>query len=146
MKRLPRLVVLAVLGPGLVWGADTGRALDLRAYPDVFLRALGSKDPPRVDAERIDPEDKRVEVAKAIERVEPVFPEGQGAEAGVVVIDCLVTVTGAVDSCVFREGTAGPAFVEAALAAIKKWKYRPARLDGEIRPAYMTVTINFRTR
>ena len=61
----------------------------------------------------------------------PVYPDDLRREGvtGVVMISCVVDVHGNVtDLAVAR--TTNPAFNDAALEAMKKWKFKPAVLDG----------------
>jgi general secretion pathway protein A len=61
---------------------------------------------------------------------------------GVVVIDALVDATGKVADMTVISGP--PSLVQAAMDALRTWKYEPARLNGQPIAIHMQVSINFR--
>jgi protein TonB len=61
--------------------------------------------------------------------------------SGVVAVTIIVDETGLVSSCVVAKSS-HPDFEEPALAAVKKWKFKPAQKDGA--PVKMRVTIPIR--
>lgn len=78
--------------------------------------------------------------------VSPVYPAiAQSARVqGVVIIQATIGVDGAVvDATVLRSV---PLLDEAALAAVRQWRYTPTRLNGEPVAVIMTVTVNFQLR
>ena len=84
--------------------------------------------------------------AKVVD-VQPVYPpEAQEARVqGVVILEVTLTRTGAVsDVEVMR--SAGPALDEAAMAAVRQWRYEPTLVDGEPVSILLTVTVNFMLR
>jgi periplasmic protein TonB len=74
----------------------------------------------------------------------PVYPEmpRQAKLEGQVVIEAVIGVTG--DVVETRVLKATPLFAEAALAAVRQWKYRPTLINGRPVPVVMTVTVTFR--
>ncbi|MBP7148815.1 MAG: TonB family protein [Acidobacteria bacterium] len=82
-------------------------------------------------------------------RVEPVYPRmarSARVEARVV-LRIAVTTTGQVGRVtVLSEPPGKLGFGEAAVAAVKKWRYTPAMLDGRPIEVSRTVVINFRAR
>ena len=84
--------------------------------------------------------------AKVVD-VQPVYPpEAQEArDQGVVILEATLTRTGAVsDVEVLR--SAVPALDEAAIAAVRQWRYEPTLVDGEAVSILLTVTVNFQLR
>jgi periplasmic protein TonB len=74
----------------------------------------------------------------------PVYPEVPrlARVEGQVVIEAVIGVTGdVVETRVLRST---PMFTEAALAAVRQWKYRPTLLNGRPVPVVLTVTVTFR--
>jgi len=60
---------------------------------------------------------------------------------GVVVIDALVDATGKVTD--MRVISGFPRLTQAAMDALRTWKYEPARLDGQPIAMHMKVRITF---
>jgi protein TonB len=79
-----------------------------------------------------------------IHDVSPVYPELaiQGKVEGQVVIEAVIGVTGGVQETRVLKGK--PLLTEAALAAVRQWKYTPTLLSGRPVPVVMTVTVTFR--
>ncbi len=74
----------------------------------------------------------------------PVYPEVPrlARVEGQVVIEAVIGVTGdVVETRVLRST---PMFAEAALAAVRQWKYRPTLINGRPVPVALTVTVTFR--
>jgi TonB family protein len=81
---------------------------------------------------------------KVLTKVNPDYPDVEKAERrqGVVVLALRVDTQGLVsDARVVR--SLAPAFDEAALAAVRQWRFEPARRDGEAVEAELNITINF---
>jgi protein TonB len=85
-----------------------------------------------------------VKAAKLISSVAPVYPilaKNQHV-SGNVVIDALIDETGHVTTV---KVISGPALLhQAALAAVRQWKYQPASLDGKPVSMHLSVTLQFR--
>ncbi len=47
---------------------------------------------------------------------------------------------------VIRNTEPGYGFVKAAIAAVKKWRYRPGTVDGEPTVVYTTVVLKFKKK
>jgi protein TonB len=74
----------------------------------------------------------------------PAYPEVPrlARVEGQVVIEAVIGVTGdVVETRVLRST---PMFAEAALAAVRQWKYRPTLINGRPVPVVLTVTVTFR--
>ena len=61
---------------------------------------------------------------------------------GVVAVKVMIDVTGAVSECSVSKST-DPRFDEAALAAVKKWKFKPAQKDGAPVAIKIIIPIHF---
>jgi protein TonB len=80
-------------------------------------------------------------------RTAPVYPEiaRHRRHEGVVIIEAVINRQGSVvDARVLKDPGFGMA--EAALAAIRNWRYEPATLDGRPVSVYLTVTVSFQLR
>ena len=94
-------------------------------------------EPPiRIGGEVVPPE--------LITKVQPVYPEiaRKARVQGVVIVEAIIDKQGNVtDARVLRGLPMGVS--EAAAAAIQKWKYKPAMLNGRPVSVYLTVTVTF---
>ena len=99
---------------------------------------------PAAPVERTLPVGGDVQPARLIRAVLPVYPQLAKVNrvAGDVTLDALIDALGNVrDVSVIS----GPVFLrEAAKAALKQWKYEPARLDGQPTAMHLTVTVKFK--
>lgn len=78
-------------------------------------------------------------------RVEPVYPEAarRAGLQGVVLLEAIIAASGDIEEvAVVRSG--GPLFDSAAVAAVRRWKYRPATLNGRAVRVLLNVTVSFR--
>jgi TonB family protein len=85
-----------------------------------------------------------VKQAKLISEVAPVYPALAKAQhvSGGVTIDALIDANGRVTK---MKVVSGPTLLQqAAMDALKQWKYQPATLDGKAVPMHLSVTIQFR--
>lgn len=77
-------------------------------------------------------------------RVEPDFPESvrRAHIDGMVILEAVITTSGDVQQIhVLR--SVNPLLDEAAVRAVRAWRYRPATLNGRAVPVYLTVTVRF---
>jgi TonB family protein len=87
-----------------------------------------------------------VKPARMISSIAPVYPtlaKNQHIE-GDVRIDALIEPTGRVSAMKVVSGP--PLLQQAAMEALRQWKYQPATLDGKPVPMHLTVTIQFRMK
>ncbi len=79
-------------------------------------------------------------------RVAPVYPKlaSQIGLAGVVMIEAEVDTTGHVSAA--RVVSGNPLLQEAALEAVRQWRYRPLLLNGEPTGFILSVTVEFQLR
>jgi protein TonB len=81
---------------------------------------------------------------KLISSTRPAYPQlaKQGNVEGDVVITADIDATGKV---IAARATAGPAYLrQAAVDAVRNWKYEPANLNGKPTSAQITIKIQFR--
>jgi protein TonB len=78
-----------------------------------------------------------------IANVDPVYPEIARAarKEGVVILEVVIATDGRVDAVRVLRGV--PMLDQAAVAAVQQWRFEPARLNGQVVPVVMTVTVNF---
>jgi periplasmic protein TonB len=97
----------------------------------------GDEVPMRITAEVKQPE--------LIKKVEPPYPEvaRRSKLEGVVVLEAVITKTGTVEEVKVLRAL-HPVLDQAALNAVKQWKYKPAVLNGRPVKVYFTVTVTFR--
>jgi protein TonB len=102
------------------------------------LQPAGPKPGPPIGGE--------VKTARLISSTPPAYPplaRSQGVE-GDVTLDALIDETGRVTKI---ETISGPDLLQqAAAAAVRQWKYKPATLDGNAVPMHLAVTVKFRMR
>jgi TonB family protein len=85
-----------------------------------------------------------VKVARLLSSVPPVYPQMARAQrvSGDVTIDALIDVNGRVSA---TRVISGPTLLhEAAMGAVRQWKYQPATLNGIPTATHLTVTVQFR--
>lgn len=104
--------------------------------------AVGNKQPAAPAAPL--PVGGDVKQAKLISSVPPVYPMLAKSQhvSGNVTVDALIDATGHVTT---MKVVSGPTLLhQAAMDALKQWKYQPASLDGKAVPMHLTVTLQFR--
>jgi protein TonB len=84
--------------------------------------------------------------ARVLRKVDPKYPEAarRAQREGVVELECTVGVDGrAADIKVIKEEPKGFSFGEAAIEALKKWRFTPANKGGESVPQRVKIPIRF---
>jgi protein TonB len=78
-------------------------------------------------------------------RVDPVYPEAarRAGLQGVVFLEAIIAASGDIEEVAIVR-SAGPLFDSAAVAAVRRWKYRPATLNGRAVRVLLNVTVSFR--
>ena len=129
--------------------AQQGRANDLETVLQRALtvvrtqreQELGPATPGRVDNPlRVGGDIKE---PKKIRDVKPVFPaDAQAARVqGVVIIEALIDTNGNVADAKILRSVA--MLDQAAVDAVRQWRFTPTMLNGAAVPILMTVTVNF---
>jgi TonB family protein len=109
---------------GVLGGGKT--AQDLKQFEGDAVRAVGEIKPP-----------------KLIKQVNPVYPEvaRKGHVEGVVILEAKADEEGnIVDARILRSI---PVLDQAAIDAVKQWKYEPLAIDGKPCKVLFTVTVRF---
>ncbi|HYM23960.1 MAG TPA: energy transducer TonB, partial [Vicinamibacterales bacterium] len=85
-----------------------------------------------------------MQVPKKVVDVAPAYPPIAIAarKEGVVILEAIIDVHGNVESV--RALRADPLLLDAAVDAVRQWKYTPGVLNGIAVPVIMTVTVNFK--
>lgn len=80
---------------------------------------------------------------KLVKSVDPVYPEKarQAQAEGVVILEAHTDEKGNVESVRILRSI--PVLDQAAIDAVKQWKYEPLIVDGKVRKAIFTVTVRF---
>jgi len=81
------------------------------------------------------------------ERPEPVYPEDyrKARISGIVILELAINAAGQLEHVGILKSLA-PGLDEAAVSAVRKWKFKPATKDGQPVPVLYVMTINFRLR
>jgi protein TonB len=84
-----------------------------------------------------------VQAARLIYQVKPVYPQiaRQTRTQGVVVLEAVISKDGSVDS--LRVVSGHLLLTQAAVDAVRQWKYQPTMLSGEPVDVITTVTVTF---
>jgi periplasmic protein TonB len=85
-----------------------------------------------------------VKAAKLINKVNPIYPALARNQhvTGDVRVDAFIDANGRVTT---MKVISGPTLLhQAAMDALRQWKYEPATLDGKPVPMHLTVTLQFR--
>ena len=136
-------------------GAPPGPAVD-GALPAGFggdgglpmaapLLSVPPPPPPAPDPVRQPvPVGRGVREPRKIVDVKPVYPPLaiQARVEGLVILEAIIDVDGRIDR--LRVLRSAPLLDEAAIAAVKQWRYTPTLLNGVPVPVLMTITVNFR--
>lgn len=114
---------------GVVGGVVGGLPSGAPPPPARVVRIGGQIAPPRM-----------------IRKVDPVFPElaVQSRISSIVILEAEVDVQGRVKNVKVLRGH--PLFDDAAMQAVKQWRYQPLLLNGEPTGFILTVTVNFNLR
>jgi periplasmic protein TonB len=101
----------------------------------------GAPPPPPAKVVRIG---GSVVAPKLVRRVEPVYPElaVQARAQAIIILEAHVGTDGHVKDVAVLRGQ--PLFDEAALAAVRQWRYQPLLLNGEPTEFLLTVTLIFK--
>jgi len=128
--------------------ADAGITLTNDDQPDAGAEALnaglvGGNNQPSAPVAPL-PVGGDVKQAQLISKVSPVYPQMAKSQhvSGNVLVDALIDATGKVTT---MKVVSGPTLLhQAAMEALKQWKYQPATLDGQPVAMHLTVTLQFR--
>ena len=87
-----------------------------------------------------------IKAPRKIVDVAPVYPAlaQQVRKDGIVILETVIDANGGVESV--RVLRSVPLLDQAAVDAVKQWRFTPAMLNGQAVPVVMTVTVNFTLR
>jgi TonB family protein len=110
--------------------------------PEAGQLANSETKPPRRTALRVG---DAIQQSKLISKVEPIYPREAKAERleGTVVLQVTVNEEGLVSGIIASPGNY-QILEDAAIEAVRQWKYSPTLLNGEPVPVFATVTVVFR--
>ncbi len=79
-----------------------------------------------------------------VKQIKPVYPAlaTTARVDGIVVLEGTINVMGKVENLSVVSGH--PMLVDAAVKAVEKWKYRPAKLNGQLIPLSVRIEVRFR--
>jgi TonB family protein len=122
--------------PGAIQTAQTGRTLPPVEPPHIAPPVQQEKRPVKVS--------EGVLQAQLVSRMEPRYPllALQTRQAGTVVLHAIISRDGRIIALEVVSGS--PFFVQAALDAVRQWRYRPTMLNGEPVAVETTITVMFR--
>ncbi|MCM2258423.1 MAG: TonB family protein [Vicinamibacteria bacterium] len=85
-----------------------------------------------------------IQEPRKLTHVDAVYPDiaKQARVQGIVILECLITPAGEVGKVEVMRGI--PLLDQAAIDAVKQWRYAPTLLNGVPVPVIMTVTVNFK--
>jgi protein TonB len=111
--------------PGGTGTQDTGIGHEIR--DEILIPAVGG-----------------VTIPELIEQIQPVYPETSRklGQEGAVVLEAIIASSGTVHE-VRIASSRGPLLDEAAMAAVRQWRYRPATLHGRAVAVRLTVVVRF---
>jgi protein TonB len=84
-----------------------------------------------------------VRAPRKVRDAAPVYPEfaRRASLQGIVIVECVIDERGQVQDAKVVKGL--PLLDDAALDAVRQWRYAPSLLDGVPVPVLMTVTVTF---
>jgi TonB family protein len=87
-----------------------------------------------------------VQATKLIVEVKPIYPENlqQAGIQGIVLMEAIIAKDGSVRAVRAINTLVNRELVEAALDAVKRWRYEPTLLNGEPIEVVTTIKVNFR--
>jgi protein TonB len=139
----PSAGVVGVVGgvPGGVAGGSPGGVIGgiISATPV----AAPPPPPPKVETPKRIKVGGQVQSALAISRPQPIYPPlaKQARISGTVRLEALISKQGTIESLRVIQGH--PLLVQAALDAVRQWRYRPTVLNGEPVEVQTTIDVNF---
>jgi len=131
-------------------GADPGVAIELAGIRTIPLLIIPESTLPPPEPPPGEPDIKpppriggHLEPAEIIKQTLPVYPPlaRTARVEGVVVIEARINVSGNLENIHVIDGH--PLLVDEALRTVKKWKYRPAILNGQPVPSPVSITVRF---
>lgn len=137
----PELPPEPITGDGLI---GLGSASDLfNAAPDLPKPVSSPPAPVRPTVPQRVPVTSTMQAARLVSRVQPVYPPParQARIEGSVVLHAVIGKDGGVSELQVLSGH--PLLVNAALDAVRQWRYSPTLLSGQAVEVETTITVTF---
>jgi protein TonB len=138
-----RLPEPATVTPGAVVSVANGSGLDLLTACKGCVTTPPPPPPPPPPPTKPSRLHAGMQAPVKILNVDPIYPSmAQTAHVkGVVILEAVIDEHGAVTAVKVLRSI--QLLDQAAVDAVRKWRFTPARLNGEPVPVVMTVTVNF---
>jgi periplasmic protein TonB len=130
-------------GPGGSLGSGLGGGENITGGMDLGGRAISEPPKPAIEKPRPRPMSEGVMEAALLNKVQPRYPPAARWMhiAGTVRLQAIIGKDGRVRDVQVLTGH--PLLVQAALAAVREWRYRPTELNHEIVEVETEITVNF---
>lgn len=141
--KLPKLAILALSLALLGWTAAAARAGSPESPSGGATAAPETKGAGHDDAPVVD------EMPVPVRTVAPAYPESarRRKAEGTVLVQARVAKSGKVDRIkIAKDKGAAPDLDTAAVAAVRQWEFKPARLDGKPVVSWVVVPIVFKLK
>jgi periplasmic protein TonB len=135
----PRQIIDGALADGPNVSTGVGVLTDLSTGPPV----TPLPPPPPEPTPRLVKVGGKIREPRKLVHVPPIYPElaRQTRVQGAVTLEAILDATGKVESVRVLESV--PLLDDAAVRAVRQWRYTPTELNGVPVPVLMTVTIRF---
>jgi protein TonB len=123
-----------------------GGARDVQGSDAIPGAALVQPPPPPPPPQQPIHMHSGIQPPRKIVDVSPTYPTLARAahQEGIVILETVIDARGAVETV--RELKGYPLLDQAAVEAVRQWRFTPALLNGQPVPVVMTVTVNFTLR
>jgi protein TonB len=130
-------------GPGGSLGSGPGGGENITGGIDIGGRAISEPPKPILEKPRPRPMSEGVMEAALLNKVQPQYPPAARLMhiSGTVRLQAIIGKDGRVREVQVLSGH--PLLVQAALAAVREWRYRPTELNHEIVEVSTEITVNF---
>lgn len=105
------------------------------------LRCLDASGQPSPDALKPLRVGETIERPELVHRVKPVWPDNTRYSGGAIVIESIIDRRGRICAARLLKGR-GP-WADASLAAVKQWKFKPAKRNGRPMAVFYYLTVHF---
>jgi len=145
MRIIERFMLSACLAAGVVF------CVSAAGFAIVELQSPGTEShaTPLDEFEKLSagarPVGAEVAPPELVEKVNPVYPEEMRAAraTGKVILQAVIDEEGMVSAVEVLRGSSHAPLDNAAVDAVRQWRYRPATLEGKPVKVYFTVVVDF---
>jgi len=137
LKERPEALILRIDGVGFEDGGGWGKVPQIPTAPIGILQFGTGQLPQRIRV------GKNLQEANLLNQVAPVYPPvaKQARIQGMVVLEVTISREGDVSDARILSGH--PLLIEAALEAVRQWKYKPTQLNGQPVEVVSSVEVQF---